>query len=111
MIIKTIQLFETYGEVYQPYISPVIQELKAGTPLDVAVVAFNAHDRVDFFIPSYKKRWLKEKWYALTHTSRLNYLEILCLEQQAAIIHVQQSYLFSKVTNLLDLPRDQRPQV
>jgi len=109
--IKLIQLFETYGEVYQPYISPVIQELKAGTQLHVAVVAFNAHDTVDFFIPSYKKRLFKEKWYALTHNSRLNYLEILCLEQQAAIIHVQQSYLFSKIINLLELPRSQRPQV
>lgn len=109
--IRVIQLFETYGEVYQPYISPVIQALKADTKLHVDVVAFNAHDTVDFFVPRYKKRWLKEKWYALTHNSRLNYLEILCLEQQAAIIHVQQSYLFSKVTNLLDLPRDQRPLV
>lgn len=109
--IKSIQLFETYGESYQPYISPVIQELKQSELLDVSIVAFNKHTAVDYYIPNYRKRLFKEKLYALTHNSRLNYLEILCLEKQADIIHIQQSYLFSKLINLLKLPEANRPKI
>ncbi|MDO6597676.1 glycosyltransferase family 4 protein [Oceanihabitans sp. 2_MG-2023] len=110
--IKTFQLFETYGEQYQPYIPPVIEALKQNKMLDVSVVAFNkSSTTADIIIPSYRERRFKEKLYALTNRSKLNYLEIISLKQKVDIIHIQQSYMFSKVYNILQLPKENRPKI
>lgn len=110
--INTIQLFETYGEQYQPYIPPVINTLKSGEALHVSVVAYNKlSSTADIIIPSYRKRIFKEKLYALTHATKLNYLEILSVKQKVDIIHIQQSYMFTKVFNLLKLTKTSRPKI
>lgn len=110
--IKTLQLFETYGEQYQPYIPPVIEALKQSKTLDVSVVAFTkSSSKAEIIIPSYRKRKFKEKLYCLTHSSKLNYFEIISLKKKIDIIHIQQSYMFSKVHSLLQLPKENRPKI
>jgi glycosyltransferase involved in cell wall biosynthesis len=64
-------------------------------------------------IPSYYRRKLKEKFYALTHLNkpRLNYAEIIWMHRKMDIIHVQHSFLFPKVLGLLEMPRANRPKI
>jgi colanic acid/amylovoran biosynthesis glycosyltransferase len=109
--LKCIQLFESYGENYQPYLLPVMETLKDVDRLKVSILSFNNSSKVDYSMPSFQIRRFIEKLYALWNKSKLNYFEIHCLHKKTDIVHVQQSYLFSKVLGLIQLPKNKRPKI
>lgn len=112
--IKVVQVFESYPLFYQPYIPPIIKEIQAHKKIRLKLNAFKGKPDKDVtIIPSYFKRRLKEKWYAVTHKMqpKLNYAEIKYRNEQVDIVHLQHSFLFSKVKGLLALPKNERPKI
>lgn len=112
--LKIIQLFETYGNLYQPYIPPVMDALKSNPNFEVQVNAFKGEANKDLtIIPSYYKRRFKERMTSFTNKSavKLNYIENRYLKNNVDIIHLQHSYLHKKIKRLLYIPKDQRPKV
>lgn len=112
--LKIAQLFDTYGEFYQPYIPPVIDALKAMPNLDVIIDAFKGEASEDVnIIPNYYNRKLRERVYSITnkHSKKLNYIEDRYLKSNVDIIHLQHSYLHKKLKHLLVLPNEKRPKV
>ncbi len=110
--IRVVQLFESYPLFYQPYIPPVIAALGQEQSLELRINAFKgtADNGVEI-LPSYYKRKLKEKFYALRHNTKLNYAEIQYIKQGVDVVHLQHSFLFSKVKGLLALPNNERPKI
>lgn len=111
---KIIQLFETYGDLYQPYIPPVIDTLKSDPNFDIQVEAFKRAMSGDVqIIPSYYKRRFHEHFRSIIGKSfaELSYLEQRYLKNKVDIIHLQHSFLYHKVQNLLTLPKLQRPKI
>ena len=109
--IKCIQLFETYGEEYQSYLPPVMDLLKTKNELNVHIMAFNDHKNVDYVVPSYLVRQIKSKWYNIRYKRQLSYPEIFSLQEQTDVVHIQQSFLFTKVLGFLQLETNQRPKI
>lgn len=109
--LKIIQLFERYGENYQPYIHPLVQAIKNLKELDVKTMAFHMDEHVDIIVPKYRWRKIKEYFSALYYKTKLNYVELECLERRLDIIHIQQSFLFPKILGLFNLSELQRPKV
>ncbi|WP_456439192.1 glycosyltransferase family 4 protein [Psychroserpens sp.] len=112
--LKVIQLFENYGDLYQPYIPPVMDALKVIPNFNIQVDAFTGEvsDEVNV-IPNYYKRKIKERVFSLANKSsvKLNYIENKYLKNNVDIIHLQHSYLHKKVKSLLSLPKKERPKV
>lgn len=110
--IKVTQLFDTYGELYQPYIPPVMEALKKVTGLNVNVEAFKGIGNDVKKIPSYNKRRVLKRILALRQkcTVPLNYVEHKYLKASVDIVHIQHSYLHKKVKGLLQLPKNKRPK-
>ncbi len=112
--LKVVQLFETYGEFYQPYIPPVIEALRAIPNLIIEVDAYKKglNNTVNY-IPGYYHRRLKESFYNLfnSHKSKLNYVERKYLKNKIDIVHIQHSFLHKKVKGLLEIPKSERPKI
>lgn len=116
MSVKVIQLFETYGDLYQPYIPPVMEALKEIKDLHIQVDAFvgNSENNDVNIIPSYYKRKIKERVSSIKNKSsfkKLNYTENKYLKSNSDVIHLQHSYLHSKFKRLLAIPKNERPKV
>ena len=112
--LKIIQLFETYGDLYQPYIPPVMHALKAVSNFGIQIDVFKGDENEEVnVIPSYYKRKFKEHVSSLTkkNSVKLNYIENKYLKSNIDIIHLQHSYLHKKVKKLLSIPNNQRPKV
>lgn len=112
--IKIVQLFDTYGEFYQPYIPPVIETLKRISNLDVKIDAFKGEASKEVnIIPNYYNRKLKERIYSITnkHSKKLNYIENKYLKTNVDIIHLQHSYFHNKLKRLLTLSIENRPKI
>lgn len=113
-VINVVQLFESYPLFYQPYIPPVIDEIKKEEIIKLQIHAFNGKQINDvIIIPKYYRRKFKEQLYKLTSktNSALNYAEISYIENDVDIVHVQHSFLFPKVLGLLKLPKEKRPKI
>jgi colanic acid/amylovoran biosynthesis glycosyltransferase len=112
--ISVVHLFETYGEAYQPYIPPMLNVLKERLKLDISILTFQKTicSKVHL-VPKYYQRRLQERFYYLNNSGlpRLNYVEIFCIKRKINVVHVQQSFLFSKILKLFELPLHQRPKV
>jgi len=115
---KIYQVFESYPLFYQPYIPPVIKELDDVEGVKITIVAFKGEKRKgsDYklvMIPSYRKRILYKKIYQFFNKEfrNLDYFEIRALKDKVDIIHIQHSYLFPKVINLLKLKKSKRPKI
>ncbi len=111
---KVYQVFESYPLFYQPYIPPVLEQLSQ--EIDSKVVAFKGQVKTGekaSVLPSYTYRRIYEKFNQKLNKKykNLNYLEILAIQQKVDIIHLQHSYLFNKVKNLLDRKREDRPKI
>ena len=113
---KIYQLFGTYPMFYQPYIAPVTEELQKLQDFDLLVVAYSGvPDKIKgiHILPKYWYRFL----YTKIHNTfgrkyrNLDYLEIKSLKEKVDIVHLQHSFLFLKITNLLKLPKEVRPKV
>ncbi|NRD20558.1 glycosyltransferase family 4 protein [Winogradskyella eckloniae] len=113
--IKIIQLFEAYGDIYQPYIPPVMESLKKKDDFDMQIDVFKEHAKADDVnvIPGYYKRKIKEKALSLSNKGavKLNYIENKYLKNKVDIVHLQHSYLHKKVKRLLAIPKAQRPKI
>ncbi len=112
--IKIAQVFDGYSEFYQPYIPPVIEKLRGKQDFYLEIFAFKKekHPNVTY-IPSYYKRKFKEKIFNIRRSGskKLNYAEIVFLQNKFDIVHLQHSYLFPKVMGLLSMPLKKRPKV
>ena len=114
MEIRISQLFDTYGDFYQPYIPPVMDALKKLPNFKVEIHAFQKTTNSEVqIIPSYYKRRFHERLNSLTNKSsvKLNYLEQQYLKDNVAIVHLQHSYLHTKLKGLLSLPKLERPKI
>ena len=112
--VKIIQLFDAYGDFYQPYIPPVMQALKGLPNFNIQIEAFKGEGSEDVqLVPGYYKRRLYERLSVLTNKKAkgLNYLEQEYLKTKVDILHLQHSYLHSKLKGLLSLPKLNRPKI
>lgn len=111
-----IQLFDQYSQFYQPYIPPVVTALLERKDINLKIVAFrgrnNKEDDVKV-LPHYIKRKVFAK--LLQQGSKvyrnLDYFEIKALRDKVDIIHLQHSYLHSKIIRLLARPSQNRPKI
>ncbi|WP_271392997.1 glycosyltransferase family 4 protein [Aequorivita sinensis] len=115
---KVYQVFESYPLFYQPYIPPVIKALDDVEGVKITIVAFKGEKRKgsDYklvMIPGYRKRILYKKIYQFFNKEfrNLDYFEIRALKDKVDIIHIQHSYLFPKVINILKLDKSKRPKI
>src|SRR5690554_6314851 len=103
---KIFQVFESYPLFYQPYIPPVISALQEQKGLDVRIIAFRGekeNGNKAIILPNYKERKIFAK---ISHQLKkeyqnLDYFEIKVLKEKIDIVHLQHSFLFPKVINLL----------
>ncbi|WP_310992292.1 glycosyltransferase family 4 protein [Aequorivita marina] len=113
---KIYQVFDSYPLFYQPYIPPVIDALQNQKGMDINIVAFNGvkgeRDKAEV-LPQYKKRKVLSKILQFQNKEyrNLDYFEIKALKEKVDIIHIQHSYLYSKVHNLLSIPKHKRPKI
>lgn len=113
---KIYQVFESYPLFYQPYIPPVIDKLQEVKGMDVQTIAFRGKkgkkEDVDI-LPEYKRGKIIAKiWGSINRNyNNLNYFEIKSLREKVAIIHIQHSFLFPKIINLLKFPKEKRPRI
>ncbi|UAB81224.1 glycosyltransferase family 4 protein [Marixanthomonas sp. SCSIO 43207] len=113
-VIKIVHLFDEYPVFYQPYIPPVINKLRDNPNLDIEVVVFNGTKSKEVSkLPNYYKRKVIEKihYFFCKSNLKLNLAEIQFLKKNVAIVHIQHSYLFSKVLGLLNMDSSQRPKI
>ena len=83
--------------------------------IDSKVIAFKGVSDYEYVevLPSYQKRIFLQKLRNIISTSdvQLNYLERKAFEAKTDIIHIQHSFLFGKITSLLEFPKLSRPKV
>lgn len=111
---KVFQVFESYPLFYQPYIPPVLDKLS--TQIDSEIIAFEGHVKTGekaSVLPSYYYRKIYEKISQKLNKKykNLNYLEILAIKQNVDVIHIQHSFLFNKIKNLLNRNSSERPKI
>jgi glycosyltransferase involved in cell wall biosynthesis len=101
---------------YQPYIPPVLKKLAKIKGLEIKIIAYKGNsvkDNEAFILPNYyfRKIWEKLNKTFFKKYNNLNFLEIKSLKENVDIIHIQHSFLFSKVSGLLKRGKDKRPLV
>jgi len=115
-MIRVYQVFESYPLFYQPYIPPVLKELAKIKGLESKIIAYNGDSVQEsevFILPNYYFRKIYEKFNKtfFKKYNNLNFLEIKSLKENVDIIHVQHSFLFSKVLGLLKIDNNKRPKI
>jgi glycosyltransferase involved in cell wall biosynthesis len=112
---KIYQVFESYPLFYQPYIPPTLASLSKQDHISSKIIAFNgSSDKSDVeVLPSYNIRRVKEFLFhkIRPQIKKLSFLEIKALKENVDIIHIQHSFLFSKVLGLLKLDKNRRPKI
>jgi glycosyltransferase involved in cell wall biosynthesis len=115
-MIRVYQVFESYPLFYQPYIPPVLKELAKIKGLESKIIAYNGDSVQEsevFILPNYYFRKIYEKFNKtfFKKYKNLSFLEIKSLKDDVDIIHVQHSFLFSKVLGLLKLDKSKRAKI
>lgn len=115
-MIKVYQVFETYPLFYQPYTKNTLQGFQEFPELDNKIVSYKGTDKTadkTEIFPSYirRKLYCKLKSIFSSRYKNLNYLEIRALEENINVIHIQHSFLFPKVLNLLSLNTPNKPKI
>lgn len=113
---KVYQVFESYPLFYQPYIPPVLDALRKINGLKIKVIAFKGQSEdVDgtVIMPDYRYRKLYEKsnQTLFKDYKGLKYLEIKVLKEKVDILHIQHSFLFPKIVELLKKRKGKRPKI
>jgi glycosyltransferase involved in cell wall biosynthesis len=112
---KIYQVFETYPLFYQPYIPPTIEALSKQEDINLKIIAYQGKptSKETIILPSYNRRRIIEHFLFATKINKKKYslLEIKALKEKADIVHLQHSFLFGKITKILELPRDKRAKV
>ena len=113
---KIFQVFESYPLFYQPYIPPVLKKIAKIKGLEIKIIAYKGNsvkDNEAFILPNYyfRKIWEKFNQTFYKKYNDLNFLEIKSLKENIDIIHIQHSFLFSKVLGLLKIDIDKRPKI
>ena len=114
--IKVIQVFESYPLSYFPYIEPLLKALKKRKEIDIQFYAYKGKSNKNLgvkILPKYYIRKLKEKIFNLWNLNALkfNYLELLSIKRKIDIVHIQFSFLYPKIENLLKIPKNKRPKI
>ena len=115
-MMKIFQVFESYPLFYQPYIPPVLKKIAKIKGLEIKIIAYKGNsvkDNEAFILPNYyfRKIWEKFNQTFYKKYNDLNFLEIKSLKENIDIIHIQHSFLFSKVLGLLKIDIDKRPKI
>ncbi len=71
--------------------------------LKVLVASYSISNQSDIHIPGYRVRRLKTFYYQLKYGFSVNFMTGFCMSHDIDILHIQQSYLFPKALNLLQL--------
>ena len=113
---KVYHVFESYPLFYQPYIPPVLKRLTKIKGFESKIIAYKGDsfkENEAFILPNYYIRKIFETFNQTFYKkyNDLNFLEIKSLKENADIIHVQHSFLFSKVSGLLKIDDDKRPKI
>jgi glycosyltransferase involved in cell wall biosynthesis len=113
---KIYQVFESYPLFYQPYIPPVLKELTKIKGLESKIIAYkgdSSKENEAFIFPNYYIRKIYETFNQKFYKkyNYLNFLEIKAQKENVDIIHVQHSFLFSKVLGLLKINNHKRPKI
>ena len=113
--INVVQVFDRYSDFYQSYIPPTMDVLQRQQGINLKIVAFNGQKEEGsnvIILPKYRNRKILSKIQNLLHKKyqNLDYFEIQTLKENVDIIHVQHSYLYTKILNLLNL-RNNRPKI
>lgn len=114
MSIKIVKLFHSYPLFYQPYIVPIVDKLYELEELDFNVIHFDGPSKPKAIkVPTYFKRRVLERLQNVFKNNQLplNYVEHYCLKEAVDVLHVMDSYLFTKALNLLELPIKKRSKV
>ncbi len=112
-VVKIFQVLDEYPVFYQPYLPPVLKAFNEDDDFQSQIVTFKQlkGEKADVILPHYKLRHIKDRLNNVFKNYTINYLERLAINANVDIIHLQHSYLFSKIVNLLKLQRSERPKV
>ena len=111
--IKLVYLFDKYPMVYQEYIRPVVENLDTNISFEFSIKSYSKAD-----IPDHKVQVLSHfkgyRIYTQFHRlfikkKSLSYPESKMLKYD--IVHIQHSYLFPRLLNLIKLPQSERPKI
>lgn len=117
-------VFEKYPQIYQPYIPLLIAEIAKQEDIDLSITSLIKQSKSKLSInsildnvtikhlPSPKIQQVLGKFYGVrSRFKHLNYFEIVLLKNNYDIIHIQHSFLFPHVLNLLDISSELRPKI
>jgi len=91
-----------------------IESMRKQEDIDLKVITYNeSKDSAVQVLPKYYARKSYEKIYQhLSKTYKsLNYLEIYAIKNNIDVIHIQDSYLFNKVSSLFEFQSEDRPKI
>lgn len=110
--IKLAYIFEPYPIFYQPYITHLIDKIGQHENIDLSLKAFQdvggKTEDVEFF-PNHRRNIYKLPYLFSKYYKKLTYPEIRMLKYD--IIHLQHSFLFTKIAALLMLPKAEKPKI
>ncbi|GGK60797.1 MULTISPECIES: glycosyltransferase family 4 protein [Flavobacteriaceae] len=114
--LKILQVFESYPLFYQPYIPPVIEALQKQTTLTIQICAYSGTKNIDAnvtILPSYNYRRIFLRLAGLFNPiyKGLSYIGYKAIHDKVTIIHIQHSFLFSKILGLLKMSKSERPKI
>lgn len=115
--IKVEHVFHKYPMFYQPYVSLLLDKLKEEPRVLNTFTFFKSNEKVNHkgtsIIPSYRTRRIKETWYKFFNRNlkNLSYPEIFWLRKKTDIIHIQHSFLYPHILNLIAINPTKRPKV
>lgn len=111
--IKIAYLFEHYPNANQPYITHLVNKLRAKEGLSLEVKSFLDAEKKTTGATVFQISW-KKKFHALLRTFHKNQNKLTSPEVELLkfdIVHVQHSFLFSHISGLLMLPAAIRPKI
>ena len=115
--IKVNLVFQEYPLFYQPYIKLLVDKLKTSNALNISFTFFKAKEKSSesdvFIMPSYRSRRIKEIYNKLFNPlfKKLTYPEIYWIKKKTDIIHLQHSFLYPHILNIVKFPNIKRPKV
>ncbi|WP_417289534.1 glycosyltransferase family 4 protein [Corallibacter sp.] len=116
MKIKVFQVFENYPVFYQPYLQWIMKSLDQAFEISQKILTFNKPQKAKdyiFALPSYRRRKYLNAFQRLFSSSlhEFNFLESKAIKEKVDVIHIQHSYLFRKVKNILQKDLRSLPKI
>lgn len=105
---KILYIYDSYPETYQTYLINTLNTLKQ--QVNVEVLTYNPSPENHLYVKSFG---VKDKLQRLNYKLKLSRYPDRGIKLMYAydVIHLQHSFLFSKVIGLLEVPKNQRPKI